>query len=145
MALQKQQKLSDILKSQNYGYLQRVDDELFEVYLQGGKINSKEPCFLRDENNEEYVILPQRVLKSIIALVRKAHEDHLRVELERDVISLTPIDFDDVMSVAMNRLESLRNKDGSLPQINTMQFLKEIKKEHPNLFLNFDAIIGRQK
>lgn len=136
--------LGKILETQNYGYLQRVSEDVLEVYLQNGNFGPKEPLFLKDENGKEYVILPQQALKSIIALVRKAHEDRLRVELERDVISLAPIDFDDVMSIVNLRLESLRNKDGSLPHLNTMQFIKDIKKEYPNLFLNLDSFFKGQ-
>ena len=93
---------------------------------------------MKDEQDLEYVVLPQKVLQNIISLIRKAHEDKLRVELERDIISLTPIDLDDVMSVAISKLESMRNKDGSLPNVDTTQLIAQIKKEHPNLFLNFD-------
>lgn len=134
--------LSEVLNAQNMGYLQRVSEDVLEVYLQNGSFNSQESWFLKDNGGQEYVVLPQHILKTIISLLRKAHEDRLKVELERDIISLTPIDFDDVMSVATSRVESLRNKDGSLPHINTMQLIKDIKKEHPNLFLNLDSLIG---
>lgn len=137
MALSKQQKMMDLLSVKNQGRIQRLTEDILEIHLQSGDFSSTEPCFLKDEKNKEYVVLPQKALQQIIALVRKAHEDKLKVELERDIISLTPIDFDDAMSVVSAKLESLRSKDGSLPNINTTQFTKEIKKEYPNLFLDF--------
>lgn len=137
MALSKQQKMMEILQVNNRGKIQQVGDDLLEIQLQSGKFSSTEPCFLKDEKNKEYVVLPQKVLQSIIGLIRKAHEDRLKVELERDIVSLTPVDFDDVMSVAIKKIEELRQKDGSLPNINTMQLIKQIKREHPNLFLEF--------
>lgn len=138
MALSKQQKMIDLLGVNNHARIQKISDEVLEVHLQSGGFSSAEPWFLKDEQDLEYVVLPQKVLQNIISLIRKAHEDKLRVELERDIISLTPIDLDDVMSVAISKLESMRNKDGSLPNVDTTQLIAQIKKEHPNLFLNFD-------
>ncbi len=139
MALSKQQKMIDLLQVNNHARIQKIDEKVLEVHLQKGGFSSNEPWFLKDEQDLEYVVLPQKVLQNIISLIRKSHEDKLRVELERDIISFTPIDFDDVMSVAIKKVESLRNQDGSLPNINSMQLVKQIKKEYPNLFLNFDT------
>ncbi|WP_104698075.1 MULTISPECIES: DUF2603 domain-containing protein [unclassified Helicobacter] len=137
MALSKQQKMMEILQANNHGKIQKISDDLLEIQLQSGEFSNLEPCFLKDDKNREYVVLPQKVLQNIISLIRKAQEDRLKVELERDIISFTPIDFDDVMSVAVKKIEELRQQDGSLPNINTIQLIKQIKKEHPNLFLEF--------
>ena len=129
----------DLLGVNNHARIQKISDKVLEVHLQSGGFSNTEPWFLKDEQDLEYVVLPQKVLQNIISLIRKAHEDKLRVELERDIISLTPIDLDDVMSVAISKLESMRNKDGSLPNVDTTKLIAQIKKEHPNLFLNFDS------
>lgn len=141
MALPKQKKMIDLLQTNNHANIQKISDEILEVHLQRGTFSSNEAWFLKDEQDVEYVVLPQKVLQNIVALIRKAHEEKLRVELERDIISLTPIDFDDVMSVAIKKIESMRHKDGSLPNINSLQLIKQIKEEYPNLFLNFDSHI----
>ncbi|MCE3039322.1 DUF2603 domain-containing protein [Helicobacter anatolicus] len=135
----KQTKLVEILGANNQAVMQSIDSHTLQLHLSSGEFSKSEPWFLKDEKNQEYVVLPQKVLRNIIMLIRKAHEDRLKVELERDIIMHAPIDFDDVMSVAINRVESLRGKDGSLPNIDSMQIVKEIKEKHPNLFIDLNA------
>lgn len=139
MARAKQKKIIEILGSNNQATLHTIDSSTLQLQLNSGNFSKNEPWFLRDEKNQEYVVLPQKVLQNIIALIRRAHEERLRVELERDIISLTPVDFDDVMSVAISKVESMRHKDGTLPNIDSMQIIQEIKEEHPNLFINFES------
>ncbi|MCE3036263.1 DUF2603 domain-containing protein [Helicobacter sp. faydin-H20] len=135
----KQTKLVEILGANNQAVMQSIDSHTLQLHLSSGEFSKSEPWFLKDEKNQEYVVLPQKVLRNIIMLIRKAHEDRLKVELERDIIMHAPIDFDDVMSVAINRVESLRGKDGSLPNIDSMQIVKEIKEKHPNLFIDLNT------
>ncbi|EJC14436.1 hypothetical protein COL447_18010 [Helicobacter pylori] len=82
--------------------------------------------------------MPDNVISLLAENARKAFEARLRAELERDIITQAPIDFEDVREVSLQLLENLRQKDGNLPNINTLNFVKQIKKEHPNLFFNFD-------
>ncbi len=79
--------------------------------------------------------MPDNVISLLAENARKAFEARLRAELERDIITQAPIDFEDVREVSLQLLENLRQKDGNLPNINTLNFVKQIKKEHPNLFL----------
>ncbi|CBG40253.1 DUF2603 domain-containing protein [Helicobacter mustelae] len=142
MARTKQKKIIEFFGSNNQAFLQSIDSQTKQLHLHSGEFSKNEPWILNDEKNEKYIVLPQKVLRNMISLIRRAHEDRLRVELERDLISLTPVDFDDAMSVAMSKIESLRQEDGSLPSIDSMKIAQEIKKEHPNLFMNFEAYSG---
>ncbi|MGX3045295.1 DUF2603 domain-containing protein [Helicobacter sp. T3_23-1056] len=102
--------------------------------------NNKEPWWIQDEEGEQYLLLPHSVLKKVLSALEGINEEKLLLELGRDVIQSAPIDFDDVMAVAIDRIESKRRNDGSLPpHINTKSIISEIKKSHPNLFFNFDA------
>ncbi|PAF47601.1 hypothetical protein BKH46_03505 [Helicobacter sp. 12S02634-8] len=129
----------------NQAKASRIDADKILLELQSGEFNTQEAWFLKDEDNQEYIVLPQNLLNSIIQTIKKAYEDKLKVELERDIATQTPIDFDDVLAVAFKRLESYRRSDGSLPRIDTRSFVKQIKKEYPNLFFDLDDYFRKQK
>ncbi|PAF52383.1 DUF2603 domain-containing protein [Helicobacter sp. 13S00477-4] len=122
-----------------------IDDTKILLELQKGEFNSQEAWYIKDENDSEYVMIPEAVMKNIVQTIKKAYEDKLIVELERDIATHTPIDFDDVMTVAIKKLESFRKSDGSLPNINTQSFVKQIKKDHPNLFFDLEDYFRKQK
>ena len=67
------------------------------------------------------------------------------MKLEREIVAQMPIDFDDAMSVAQMYVESHRQSDGSLPALNVTSVVRDIKKQHPNLFFNLDEYILKQK
>ncbi|PAF47457.1 hypothetical protein BKH41_07720 [Helicobacter sp. 12S02232-10] len=123
----------------------KIDATKVLLELQKGEFSSQEAWFVKDENNQEYVMIPEALLKNIVQTIRKAYEDKLKVELERDIATHTPIDFEDVMAVAVKKLETFRKSDGSLPRIDTHSFVEQIKKEHPNLFFDLDDYFRKQK
>ena len=107
---------------------------------QKAAFNNKEAWWIQDEEGEQYLLLPHSVLKKVLSAIEGINEEKLLLELGRDVIQSAPIDFDDVMAVAIDKIESKRRNDGSLPpHINTKSIISEIKKSHPNLFFNLDA------
>ncbi|PAF54473.1 hypothetical protein BKH42_00755 [Helicobacter sp. 13S00482-2] len=128
----------------NHISAKKIDETKMLLELQKGEFSSKEAWFVKDEENNEYVMVPQSVLKGIILTIKKAYEEKLKVEIERDIIAHTPVDFDDVKTVANNRLERYRKSDGTLPKIDTRSFVGQIKKEHPNLFFNLDEYFRKQ-
>lgn len=145
MAVSKSKQLVDILRAKNFAHIDYLSEDLLEVSLQKGEFSPKEPWFLKDSKGREYVVLPQNVLDAMISLIRNVHEERLKTQIQRDLISFAPIDFDDVMSVVNSHLEDLRNEDGSLPPVDSMRLIGEIKKKYPNLFLNlenFNLLVG---
>lgn len=122
----------------------KIDEGKILLELQKGDFNPKEVWFIKDGENHEYVMIPQSLLQTITQTIARAQEDKLKVELERDVATHAPIDFDDVMIVAIKRLEAYRKSDGSLPKIDTFSFVSQIKKEYPNLFFNLEDYFGKQ-
>lgn len=123
-----------IFEAKTRGKISQIDDKTLQITLSSGKIDKNEAYFLTDDAQNEFVIFPQQILKDVISIIKRAHEMRLQAELERDVMSFMPVDFDDVMVVATQKMEKLRDEDGKLPKIDTTALIREIKKEHPNLF-----------
>ncbi|PAF43217.1 DUF2603 domain-containing protein [Helicobacter sp. 11S02596-1] len=146
LATQKPEAMYHSLESgNNQVQAKKIDDTKILLELQNGSFNPQEAWFVRDEEHQEYVMIPEALLKNIVQTIRKAHEDKLRVELERDIATHTPIDFEDVMAVATKKLESFRKSDGSLPRIDTYSFVEQLKKDYPNLFFDIDDYFRKQK
>lgn len=127
---------AQIFRADNIAKISKISNSQILLHLEKGEFDPREAWFLHDDDGEEYVVMPQNILKKIISIIRNAHEEKLLLELSRDISQQTPVDFDDVLAVALNKLESRRLPDGSLPKINTKSLIKEIKKQYPNLFLN---------
>ncbi|WP_367692342.1 DUF2603 domain-containing protein, partial [Helicobacter pylori] len=119
-------------------FLKKISANEMLLELEKGAFKKNEAYFISDEEDKNYVLVPDNVISLLAENARKAFEARLRAELERDIITQAPIDFEDVREVSLQLLENLRQKDGNLPNINTLNFVKQIKKEHPNLFFNFD-------
>ncbi len=135
----KLQKLINSLTTQkNRAFLKKISTNEMLLELEKGAFKKNEAYFISDEEDKNYVLVPDNVISLLAENARKAFEARLRAELERDIITQVPIDFEDVREVSLQLLENLRQKDGNLPNINTLNFVKQIKKEHPNLFFNFD-------
>ncbi|GHR99252.1 UPF0763 protein [Helicobacter pylori] len=135
----KSQKLINSLTTQkNRAFLKKISTNEMLLELEKGAFKKNEAYFISDEEDKNYVLVPDNVISLLAENARKAFEARLRAELERDIITQAPIDFEDVREVSLQLLENLRQKDGNLPNINTLNFVKQIKKEHPNLFFNFD-------
>ncbi len=135
----KSQKLIHSLTTQkNRAFFKKISANEMLLELEKGAFKKNEAYFISDEEDKNYVLVPDNVISLLAENARKAFEARLRAELERDIITQAPIDFEDVREVSLQLLENLRQKDGNLPNINTLNFVKQIKKEHPNLFFNFD-------
>lgn len=132
-------KASQLFEANNIARASKISDTQMLLNIEQGAFDPQETWFLRDDEGQEYVVIPQNILKKIVSIMRNAHEERLLLELARDISQNTPIDFDDVMAVARARLESRRLRDGSLPIINTKAMVKEIKKEYPNLFFDISS------
>lgn len=122
------------------GNLKQLDETHLSVELTEGKLNSSKPCFVCDESGEEYVIISSKILKNLLEGMKKAQEERFAISLEKDIANLMPLDFEDVLSVAKSKLTEL-NLD--ISQVNTLDLIKEIKKEHPNLFFNLDDYLRK--
>lgn len=137
--------LSSFVQSDNIIRANQISDTQMLLNLESGKFAQDEVWFLKGADEQEYVVMPQSILKKIISIIRDTHEEKLALELARDVSQSAPIDFDDVMAVALRALESKRLQDGSLPHINTKTLVQNLKKEYPNLFFDFSEHLFRKE
>ncbi len=137
--------LSSFVQSDNIIRANQISDTQMLLNLESGKFAQDEVWFLKGANEQEYVVMPQSILKRIISIIRDTHEEKVALELARDVSQSAPIDFDDVMAVALRALESKRLQDGSLPHINTKTLVQNLKKEYPNLFFDFSEHLFRKE
>ncbi|WP_367694650.1 DUF2603 domain-containing protein [Helicobacter pylori] len=135
---QSQKLINSLTTQKNRAFLKKINANEMLLELEKGAFKKNEAYFISDEEDKNYVLVPDNVISLLAENARKAFEARLRAELERDIITQAPIDFEDVREVSLQLLENLRQKDGNLPNINTLNFVKQIKKEHPNLFFNFD-------
>lgn len=122
------------------GQLKYIDANTFNIKLIDGNLSKERPCFVSDEKNQEYVILSADLLQQILQSMKQAQEERFAISLEKDIANLMPLDFDDVLSVAKQKLEELKL---DITQVNTQHLAKSIKQEHPNLFFNFDEYFRR--
>ncbi len=122
-----------------------LDSKQMLLELEEGAFDPKEAWFMQDEQNHRYVVIPEALLQHIVRVIQKSYEDKIVVELERDMATLTPIDFADAMAVVFKKLEAMRGSDGSLPKISSLDFVKQVKKQHPNLFFNFSDFLEEKK
>lgn len=122
------------------GNLKQIDETHLSVELTEGKLSSSKPCFVCDESGEEYVIISSKILKNLLESMKKAQEERFAISLEKDIANLMPLDFEDVLSVAKAKLLEL---DLDISEVDTLQLIKEIKKQYPNLFFNLDDYLRK--
>ncbi|WP_221278987.1 DUF2603 domain-containing protein [Helicobacter gastrocanis] len=141
--------MQDIYRSlesgQNKIQAKQISAQQVLLELEEGSFNAQEAWFVKDEQDQKFVVIPEVLLQHIVRVIQRAYEDKVMVELERDMASLTPIDFADAMAVVFKKLEGLRGKDGSLPKISSLDFVKQIKKQHPNLFFNLPEFLESKR
>ncbi|RDU69415.1 DUF2603 domain-containing protein [Helicobacter cholecystus] len=130
----------DLTQSVASGLLKQIDSKTLSIKFTEGSLSEDKPCFVCDEENHEYVILSAHLLQQILQNMKQAQEERFAMSLEKDIANLMPLDFDDVLSVAKQKLEEL-NLD--IAQVDTQLLAKTIKQEYPNLFFNFDDYLRR--
>jgi hypothetical protein len=111
--------------------------------LQSGDWDGDEPWFAIDENDKIHTIVSMDTLLQIIKSLRKVQEENFNLKLEKTIWQNIPIDFHDVWVVAMNEIKKQlkSSKDKRTVGIDTEKVVANIKKNHPNLFLNLDMYL----
>ncbi len=111
--------------------------------LQSGDWENEEPWFMVDKDGKIHTILSLDMLLNIIKSLRVAQEENFNLKLEKSIWQNVPIDFQDVWVVAMDEIKKqLKNsKNARSLNIDIDRVVKDIKKKHPNLFLNIDKYL----
>jgi hypothetical protein len=99
--------------------------------VSGSWENQKEPWLVYDEQEKLHAMLSIDTLSKMIEHFKQAEQEALFLKLEKSILQQLPLDFQDVLTVAMEELAKSKKKD-----IDFDMLIKKIKKEHPNLFLD---------
>ena len=87
--------------------------------------------------------------KSLLELVnayKSVQKQLFELRLEKSIWQNVPIDFSDVWTVAMQEVQNVTDDSASQnADLNLDKLVKNIKKNHPNLFVNMEEIIKNAK
>ncbi|TEY03558.1 DUF2603 domain-containing protein [Campylobacter sp. US33a] len=141
--------------SQNLG-MKKEDRAIFEMkqsenenekclVLKNGSFDSPEPWFIVDENDEIHTLVSLSSLKGILENLKQSQSENFELRLEKAIYQQIPIDFNDAWIVAMDEIKR-KAQDGNVEvNIDLEKLVADIKKEHPNLFVDMQAMIERAK
>ncbi|WP_027326762.1 DUF2603 domain-containing protein [Helicobacter pametensis] len=130
----------ELNKNITSGNLKRLEGGCISIKLEDGDLSLGKPCFVSDENGEEYVLISTSILQKLLDGMKKAQEERFAISLERDIANQMPLDFEDVLSVAKAKLKE-RNLE--LGEVDSAELIEEIKREHSNLFFNIDEYLRK--
>ena len=121
--------------------LKKTDDKnIKELHVKSGSFDTKEPWFVTDseDENKAYAVLPMEAFNQLVKTMKEIQQENFNLKLEKSILSHVPTDFEDVWVVAMDRIEDLIDKENpNKPiSIDIDKLVKDIKDEHPNLFIN---------
>ena len=121
-----------------------LDDKHKILELKRGSWSDEQPWFIIDEDGKLMVLSNLEAMIGIMNSLQHMGEEVFKSRLEKAIAKELPIDFHDVWAVAIDELQK-RLKDGTTKpsNINLESLIKNIKREHPNLFyslknLNYD-------
>ncbi|MGP1450260.1 MAG: DUF2603 domain-containing protein [Wolinella sp.] len=138
-------KVGEMIKdsqNRNQASLHFLDKKNATLEITKGRISLDEVSFIRSDSGDEYALLSNSALFSLLALIQNSYDERLRLYLEREILQQMPIDFDDVWEVAMMEL---RQGNDRLEPIDTKRLIKDIKRRHPNLFFQLGDLLGRKE
>ncbi|EQB5525297.1 DUF2603 domain-containing protein [Campylobacter coli] len=154
------EKYSNYLKridefSQNLG-MKKEDRAIFEMkqsenenekclILKNGSFDSPEPWFIMDENDQIHTLISLNSLKNILENLKQTQKENFELRLEKAIYQQIPIDFSDVWIVAMDEIKRKAQEGVMEISIDLEKLLADIKKEHPNLFVDMRAMVERVK
>jgi len=102
-----------------------------------GKWDSQAPWFVIGDDNKVYVLSSLESIMELINSLKKTKYENFNLKLEKAILENLPVDFNDVWVVAMQEIQNMlsKSKDKLLLDIDIKKLIKDIKKNHPNLFL----------
>ncbi len=139
--------------SQNLG-IKKEDQTILELkksknenekllVLKKGSFDAPEPWFIVDENNEIHTLVSLKSLQGILESFRQSQRENFELKLEKAIYQQIPIDFNDAWIVAMDAIRQKAKNGVTEVNIDLEKLILDIKKEHPNLFVDMEAMVER--
>jgi len=124
-----------------------VDDRHKELELIQGSWKETRPWIIIDEKDRIYTLTSAESLSMIIRLLSNSQSENFQHKLEKAIWQRLPIDFEDVWSVAMDRIQTMARSqsDSTVVNIDLDWLVSEIKQKYPNLFYHLDQIMTQKE
>lgn len=126
-----------------FGTLNKIDSKSALLSLHKGEVSNESIWLLKDDDGNEFAMIPQQILSNLTQTIRHLQDDKFFMNLEREIAAQMPIDMEDAISVALQHIESLRKTDGTLPLLNPAKIARNLRKQYPNLFFNFEEFLAK--
>ncbi len=103
-----------------------------------GSWENNAPWFVIDDKDRVFVLSSIESILSLIKSLNEAKYENFNLKLEKAILENLPVDFNDVWVVAMSEIQKrvADSKNKNVLDIDIKKLVNEIKRNHPNLFLN---------